>query len=70
MNENAPVYYVCTTENMTSFESESLIATGKDSYIRLRDENVLERFKDDRVFTKYKLKFARGSLLFIRGNIL
>ena len=60
MNENAPVYYVCTTENMTSFESESLIATGKDSYIRLRDDKVLERFKDDRVFTKYKLKFARG----------
>ena len=32
--EDDTVYYVCTAENMTSFESESLIATGEDSYIR------------------------------------
>lgn len=60
-NDTAPVYYVCTTENMTSFESESLIATGEDSYIRLRDESVLERYKSERVFTVYSLKFAKES---------
>lgn len=53
------VYYVCTTNNMTSFESESLIATGEDSYIKLRDESVLERYKNERVFTVYGLKFAK-----------
>lgn len=60
-NDTAPVYYVCTTENMTSFESESLIATGEDSYIRLRDESALERYKNERVFTVYSLKFAKES---------
>lgn len=60
-DNNAPVYYVCTTENMTSFESESLIATGGDGYIRLRDESVLERRQNDRVFTVYNLKFAKES---------
>lgn len=58
-NDTAPVYYVCTAENMTSFESESLIATGEDSYIKLRDESVLERYKNERVFTVYSLKFAK-----------
>lgn len=60
-DKNAPVYYVCTTENMTSFESESLIATGEDGYIRLRDESVLERYQNDRIFTVYSLKFAKES---------
>ena len=57
--EDDTVYYVCTTENMTSFESESLFATGEDSYIKLRDESVLERYQNGRVFTKYSLKFAK-----------
>lgn len=60
----APVYYVCTTENMTSFESESLFATGGDSYIRLRDESVLDRYKNERVFTVYSLKFAKESEIY------
>lgn len=60
-SDNAPVFYVCTTENMTSFESESLIATGVDGYIKFRDENALEQLKDAAFFTKYSLKFVKAS---------
>ncbi|MCM1165928.1 MAG: hypothetical protein NC299_08380 [Lachnospiraceae bacterium] len=60
-NGGAAVYYVCTTENMTSFESESLIATGGDSYIMLKDGGVLDSLKTEPVFVKYKLKFAKES---------
>ena len=59
--DSAPVFYVCTTENMTSFESESLIATGTDSYIKFKDEDALERLKDAAFFEKYSLKFAKAS---------
>ncbi|MCM1167934.1 MAG: hypothetical protein NC401_18270 [Ruminococcus sp.] len=56
--ESAPVYYVCTAENMTSFESDSLIATGEDGYIKFKDEDALERFQNDGLFGKYSLKFT------------
>lgn len=57
--DDAPVFYVCTTENMTSFESESLIATGVDGYIKFKNENALGRFKDEPLFKNYGLKFAK-----------
>ena len=41
---NDPVIFVCSSENMKFFESESLIATGKrDSYIKLT-KDAYERF--------------------------
>jgi len=58
-SRDAPMYYVCTSENMTLFESDSLIATGEDSYIRLKDESVLERLGSGELFKKYGLKFAK-----------
>lgn len=60
-SDSAPVFYVCTTENMTAFESESLIATGVDGYIKFKDENALEQLKDAAFFTRYSLKFAKAS---------
>ncbi len=62
--DDAPVFYVCTTENMTSFESESLIATGVDGYIKFKNENVLGRFKDEPLFKNYGLKFAKTSEIY------
>lgn len=59
--DSAPVFYVCTTENMTSFEIESLIATGTDGYIKFKDEDALERLKDAAFFKRYSLKFAKAS---------
>lgn len=59
--DSAPVFYVCTTENMTSFESESLIATGGDGYIKFKDEDALEQLKDAAFFERYSLNFAKAS---------
>ena len=49
---------------MTSFESESLIATGVDGYIKFKNENVLGRFKDEPLFKNYVLKFAKTSEIY------
>ena len=56
--ENAcsnPVIYICTPENMTYFESESIRANGFDGYIKFRDRAVAEKHLNKNILKKYKL---------------
>ncbi|MBW9158958.1 hypothetical protein [Clostridium tagluense] len=56
--ENActnPVIYICTPENMTYFESESLNANGFNGYIKFVNKAVAEKHLDTNILEKYKL---------------
>jgi len=50
-----PVIYICTPENMTYFESESLRATGFNGYIKFVNRTVAEKYLDKDILEKYKL---------------
>lgn len=65
--DNAPVIYVCTSENMKYFESESLIATGLDSYVKFENKEALDNSIDD-IFEKYNLKFLQLSEIYKKAE--
>ena len=50
-----PVIYICTPENMTYFESESLKANGFNGYIKFVNRTVAEKYLDKNILEKYKL---------------
>jgi hypothetical protein len=50
-----PVIYICTPENMTYFESESLNATGFNGYIKFANRTVAEKYLNTNILEKYKL---------------
>lgn len=52
---NNPVIYICTPENMTYFESESLRANGFDGYVKFENKKVAEKHLDKDILEKYKL---------------
>ena len=57
-NENTcdnPVIYVCTPENMTYFQSESLRATGFDGYIKFINKTVAEKYLNKDLLKKKNL---------------
>ena len=64
----APVIYICTSENMKYFESESLIATGVDSYIKFIDEATMQKYTADPSIDKYSLKFTRLSDIYSEAS--
>lgn len=61
LETTAPVIYVCTSENMKYFESESLIATGIDSYIKFIDRDTMQKYTADTSMDLYSLNFAKLS---------
>ncbi|MCM1272433.1 MAG: hypothetical protein NC225_01225 [Clostridium sp.] len=64
ITDDAPVLYVCTSENMKYFESESLIATGIDSYIKFSNEEIMKNLTKDNQLEQYKLTFAPSSEIY------
>lgn len=50
-----PVIYICTPENMTYFESESLRAIGLDGYIKFEDKDVAEKYLDSELLERFNL---------------
>ncbi|EJO5349123.1 hypothetical protein NRP93_003280 [Clostridium botulinum] len=57
-NENTctnPVIYICTPENMTYFESESIRAHGFNGYIKFANRTVAEKYLNKDILEKYKL---------------
>lgn len=52
---NNPVIYICTPENMTYFESESLRANAFNGYIKFANKTAAEKHLDKDVLEKYKL---------------
>jgi hypothetical protein len=50
-----PVIYICTPENMTFFQSESLYANGFNGYIKFANKAVAEKHLDKNILEKYKL---------------
>lgn len=67
ITDDAPILYVCTSENMKYFESESLIATGVDSYIKFLNQDIMENLTKDNRLKKYKLKFTLSSDIYIKA---
>lgn len=65
--DKAPVIYVCTSENMKYFESESLIATGLDSYVKFENKESLDNCIDD-IFENYNLKFLQSSEIYKKAE--
>lgn len=52
---NNPVIYICTPENMTFFESESLRATGFNGYIKFKNRSIAEKYLNKNILEKFKL---------------
>lgn len=50
-----PIIYICTPENMTYFQSESLRAVGFDGYIKFINKTVAEKYLNKDMLKKYKL---------------
>lgn len=59
--EKAPVIFICTTNNMTYFESESLFATGINSYIKFENKEILNKYKDNKILIKNNVEFKKLS---------
>lgn len=64
ITDNSPIIFVCTAENMKYFESESLYATGVDSYIKFADKEAAEKFTDVDYLKKYNLNFMPSSKIY------
>lgn len=52
---NNPIIYICTPENMTYFESESLRATGFNGYIKFKNRSIAEKYLNKNILGKFKL---------------
>lgn len=64
ITDKAPIIYVCTSANMKYYESESLIATGVDSYIKFENEEVMKKYTDNSNLKQYSLKFSKLSKIY------
>lgn len=64
ITDNAPVIYVCTSENMKYFESESLYATGVDSYIKFSSKEIMEKYTKDTSLKDYNLSFETSNQIY------
>ncbi|MCM1180963.1 MAG: hypothetical protein NC347_11940 [Clostridium sp.] len=64
ITDNSPVIFVCTSENMKYYESESLIATGIDSYIKFGNEEIMKSLSDYDNLKKYNLNFMSSSEIY------
>lgn len=65
--DKAPVIYVCTSENMKYFESESLTATELDSYVKFESKESLDNSVDD-ILENYNLKFLKSSEIYKKAE--
>lgn len=63
-----PVIYVCTSANMKFYESESLIATGIDSYIKFENKEITKSCTDRKELEKYHLKFKELSTIYKKAE--
>ena len=68
VTDNAPIIYVCTSANMKFYESESLISTGIDSYIKFEDEAVMKKHTENNSIEKYSLKFNKLSDIYRKAE--
>ena len=51
-----PVIYLCTPENMTYFESESLRAIGLDGYLKFQNKDIAEKYLDSKLLAQFHLE--------------
>ncbi len=66
--EKAPIIFICTSNNMIYFESESLFATDVNSYIKFEDENTLKKYLDEDFVKKYNVKFGKLSNIYKKAE--
>lgn len=64
ITDNSPVIFVCTSENMKYFESESLNATGVDSYIKFANKETMENYTKVDSLKEYNLNFTTSSQIY------
>lgn len=64
-----PVIYICTPENMTYFESESLRATGMNGYIKFKNRETAERCLDSGFLERFRLNDNQLTFLSVEAYI-
>jgi hypothetical protein len=69
MEEEAPIIYVATPENMRYFETESLRAIGFDGYLKFADTDVMDRHTQTDVLSRFGLSDNELSFLPVQGYI-
>lgn len=52
---SSPVIYICTPENMSYFESESLKAIGINGYIKFQNEEIKNMYTSKEILSKFNL---------------
>ena len=68
LTEKAPIIFICTTNNMIYFESESLLATDVNSYIKFENEDILKKYVDDDFIKKYNVNFNKLSKIYKKSQ--
>ncbi len=69
LTEKAPIIFICTANNMTYFESESLFATDVNSYIKFENEETVKKYTDDDFVKTHDVKFCRLSEIYKRSQL-
>lgn len=64
-----PVIYLCTPENMTYFESESLRAIGLEGYIKFEDTDIAEKHLDSELLEQFELNDNNLSFASVQNYI-
>lgn len=60
-----PVIYMCTPENMTYFESDSLNANGFNGYIKFANKEVAAKYLNTNILKKYKLDDNKPEFIYV-----
>ena len=69
INCEKPIIYVCTPENMTYFENESLRATGFDGYIKFKNQGIAEKALCNSLIVAYNLEDNELSFIKVKSYI-
>ena len=68
LTESAPILFICTTNNMTYFESESLFATDINSYIKFENKDIANQHANDDFVEKYNIRFDKLSKIYKKSQ--
>lgn len=68
LTEKAPIIFICTSNNMTYFESESLCATDVNSYIKFENEDILKKYVAEDFLTRYNITFNKLSKIYKKAQ--
>ena len=68
LTEKYPIIFICTSNNMIYFESESLFATDVNSYIKFANEDTVKKYEDADFVKKYNAHFTKLSEIYKKAQ--